>query len=936
MMKMFLAGVTAAVIAAPMFSVPITAAEAVIFEEDMTYTEYSFDRRDYLGNILDINVLNPDGTFISVTGDESLDTTFKLFDASGRCQIKYTTDIWSDNYIHHDSGIGYFTKNLKFTYGELLTLFPDGHDIMSGDIYSSPDSEITIDSGETWDITYTHDYNDYTPEVTLDPGYAGIHVSPLYAESTYDSFLSIHDPYEDPFSENPLETIYYRDILEQNDGILIKYISNVSQFELKMHAICHSHLDFYPDPNEDKTQEFVLCRANVADIIEFDPEEYTGRFLDDGTVSWIAADSEGVLHTVESRFGEQTDKVVGELIIASGNMYNLVVPDENGYVEFYVDKNSREYYYEGYFLYEYSDDAAFGYYTYSDMIHFKNHNSVTDDMAHSTRIIISNPVIETTGIDYKNVPAGEYILKFEDVPDGCAMPDPIPITITDTDEVHTVTVQFQTAEDPPAVTPEPAEPDYLLYNENVLNVRLKNQDGKYVSNGKLRFSDGENYIENTSGGTGFTASEDCPYTWHESLKWTDKSYTFEQIEKMSGLDDVFAFSWLYPNLATGYDSFGKRFKNSERYNNSSAPIEFDYGETRDITIYTKDDSEPTLITLSPLTTGIYVDEKWRNDLFTSYLIKDDIDTGEVVYFAPDGDDSVYGNVTYQSIDSGIYLGVCPKGTVPDTDTYYPHTSVYPYEHGLTTEYILKKVHISKLYDFVLSPEEESCFMNDGTFVCDDYLFNPRENDADAYMSIMIVSGGMISNVIPDEEGFVEFYLEKGDREYDMYISAISTASNAELSFKSHSKGICADSLTFSYQSAKLPDIGAVYTRLPAGEYTLTISDLPEEYRVPEDITVTVDSKAGVQLLEITLENKCTTGDIDQDDDIDLDDATLAISHYAAIGSDLELPLNAAQQVLADTNMDGYINLVDVSNIVSYYAYIGADGTGTLEDFLSKR
>ena len=70
----------------------------------------------------------------------------------------------------------------------------------------------------------------------------------------------------------------------------------------------------------------------------------------------------------------------------------------------------------------------------------------------------------------------------------------------------------------------------------------------------------------------------------------------------------------------------------------------------------------------------------------------------------------------------------------------------------------------------------------------------------------------------------------------------------------------------------------MYTRLPAGEYTLTISDLPEEYRVPEDITVTVDSKAGVQLLEITLENKCTTGDIDQDDDIDLDDATLAISH----------------------------------------------------------
>lgn len=925
MKKRIIAGVAAAVIAAPMFGVQLTAEAADINEEDMTYTEYSFDRRDYLGNILDINVLNPDGTLVSIS-DES-DTTFKLFDSTGRCQIKYTTDVFDKSYITPGSGIGYFTKQLEFPFVDLMTLFPEGHELITGHILSS-DSEVEIDSGETFDHTYTHDYNNYTPEVTLAPGYAGIYVSPLYAGSTYDSFLNFYNYYEDPYSENPLETIYYRDILEQNGGLLIKDISDIKQYELNMHGIHSSYADLYPDSSEDETQEFVLCRAKVADIIQFDTEKYSGRFLDNGSFSWVAEDSEGVLHTVKARFGEQTDEVIGELIIISGNMYTVAVPDENGYVEFYVDKNTREYSHNGYFLYEYSDEFSY-YYHYSDMIHFNEVGVVHQSMAHATSIIISNPVIETTGIDYKNVPAGNYVLKFDEVPEGCAMPDPIPVTITDTDEVQTVTVQLQTAEDTPVVTPEPTEPDYLLYNENVLNVRLKNQDGKYVSSGKLRFSDGENYIESTAGGTGFTASEGCPYTWHESLKWTDKSYAFEQIEKLSGLGDVFAFSWEAPG-------YGKRFKNSEHYTNSSAPIEFDYGETRDITIYTKDDSEQTLISIGPYTTGIYVDEKWRDDLFTSYMIKDDIDTGEVVYFAPEGDDSVYGNVTYQSIDSGIYLGVCPKNTIPDTDTYYPHSSVYPYKHSLTTEYILKKVHISELYDFVVSPKEESYFLNDGTFVYDDYLFNPRENTADAYMSIMIVSGAMISNVIPDEDGFVEFYLEKGDREYDMYISAISTASNAELSFKSHSQGICADSLTFSYQSAMLPDNGAVYTNLPAGEYTLSISDLPEEYRVPEDITVTVANATGVQTVEIILEDKYTLGDIDGDGDIDLDDAILALSHYAAIGASLSSPLTEEQLAVADTNGDGEADLTDASNILSYYAHIGASGTGSFEEFMEQR
>ena len=912
MIKRILAGVIAAAIALPVLPVQVTA-EAVIFEEDMTYTEYSFDRRDYLGNILDINVLNTDGTHISVSDDS--DTTYKLFDSTGRCQIKYTTDVWSESYITPDSGIGYFRHRLALPYSDLRKLFPEDHEIIYGYELSSDDT-LYIDSGETFDSTYTHDYNEYTPDLTLDAGTAGIYVCPEYANATYNAALEIYNTKDSAFHQSDsAETIYVKDILEQHDGLMIK---DISSWEVAVMGMFLNH-SFHCDTGSE-AQEYLLCKANVADILRVDTEGELGWFDEKGRFIWVAEDSEGVSHTVQCSLGQQTDETLGVLFMQSGNMLSVVIPDENGDIEFYVEKKYREYNYDGYFKYGYyaSEDSDYRFY-YSDSVLFSPEGGVSMDMAHSTRIIISNPVIEATGTTYKNVPAGEYILKFEDVPDGCAMPDPIPVTITDTDEVHTVTVQFQTAEDTPIVTPEPTEPDYLLYNENVLNVRLKNQDGKYVSNGKLRFSDGENYIESTSGGTGFRASEDCPYTWHESLKWTDKSYTFDQIEKMSGLGDVFAFSWQYPNLATGYSSFAKRFKNSERYSNSSAPLEFDYGETKDITIYSKEDSEEAIITLSPLTTGIYVDEKWRNDLFTSYMIKDDIDTGEVVYFAPDGDDSVYGNVTYQSIDSGIYLGVCPKGTVPDTDTYYPHSSVYPYERNLTTEYILKKVHISELYDFVENPKEESRFMNDGTFVYDDYLFNPRENDADTYMSIMIVSGGMISNVIPDEDGYVEFYLEKGDREYDMYISAISTASNAELSFKSHSKGICADSLTFSYQSAMLPDNGAVYTNLPAGEYTLTISDLPEEYRVPEDITVTVADLAGVQTLEIVLQDKYTTGDIDIDGDVDVDDALLALSHYASDCAGTSSPLNTAQQVLADVNMDGNINLVDASAILNFYA-----------------
>lgn len=894
MMKKFLAGITAAVIAAPMFSVPITA-EAVYTSDELRYYTYNLDHRYFVNNLLNINVTDPDGNEA-----DNYDTIMKLFDSSGLCiakfNLNYTVQSWNGSDIDYAPSASYLDL-YTVDDEEILAFVPQSHELIYDSVLHD---SMTMSSGEEWDVQLWHD-DSREADLVLSPESIGIYVSPNYANKTDRNYLRADYTEDIGFDD---EKYYFHDILAENGGF--KEYSLADKTYTKFAGMGHT---VTPDIYETES-EYILCKANISEIIE----EYDEK----GNYTWVIEDDEDP-ETLICNLSENYDNILTSLLIVSGSIINAVVPDENGNVEFYVENSTREYYPMSYLRYDkYYGELPFT--AHPDGYCFSRFSD-------STTVTITNPVIPADGITLKNLLPGDYILKFEEVPEGCAIPEPMAVTVTDSKEVQTVNIQLEPYTNPEA--PEPTEPDYILYNENVLNVCLKNQDGKYVSNGKLRFSDGENYIESTSGGTGFTASEDCPYTWHESLKWTDKSYTFEQIEKMSGLDDVFAFSWEAPG-------YGKRFKNSERYNNSSAPIEFDYGETRDITIYTKDDSEPTLITLSPLTTGIYVDEKWRNDLFTSYLIKDDIDTGEVVYFAPDGDDSVYGNVTYQSIDSGIYLGVCPKGTVPDTDTYYPHTSVYPYERGLTTEYILKKVHISELYDFVLSPEEESCFMNDGTFVCDDYLFNPRENDADAYMSIMIVSGGMISNVIPDEEGFVEFYLEKGDREYDMYISAISTASNAELSFKAHSKGICADSLTFSYQSAKLPDIGAVYTNLPAGEYTLTISDLPEEYRVPEDMTVTVDSKAGVQLLEITLENKCTTGDIDQDDDIDLDDALLALTHYAAVGSDMDSPLNAAQQVLADTNMDGRIDLNDALNIVSYYAHIGSDGEGTFEDFMATR
>ena len=69
------------------------------------------------------------------------------------------------------------------------------------------------------------------------------------------------------------------------------------------------------------------------------------------------------------------------------------------------------------------------------------------------------------------------------------------------------------------------------------------------------------------------------------------------------------------------------------------------------------------------------------------------------------------------------------------------------------------------------------------------------------------------------------------------------------------------------------------------------------------------------------------GDIDGDDKITANDASLVLTEYAALSAG-KTTFTAKQFVLADTDDDGKITANDASSILMFYAYLSGNGTET--------
>lgn len=138
----------------------------------------------------------------------------------------------------------------------------------------------------------------------------------------------------------------------------------------------------------------------------------------------------------------------------------------------------------------------------------------------------------------------------------------------------------------------------------------------------------------------------------------------------------------------------------------------------------------------------------------------------------------------------------------------------------------------------------------GSYINDDGI----EIAADLY----IISGSVINAPIPDEQGYVEVYIEKSSQKFIIVSDAKLYTRNSQgydvsevdrFRFPTYIP-VNKDLYTFK---PDLPDVGTNINNIPAGNYTLELANVPKQYKLPSKKSITVTESYEVQMLDVILE-----------------------------------------------------------------------------------
>ena len=788
------------------------------------------------------------------SGESVTDAEMKLIDADGICRYKFKSDS-SRCYPMNGSEISYDPiddEKSEFWVGfeQFEKLIPSGTELLSyiiggTELSSASGAQFQLSDGESTEVTLVYkDLNEET-DLTVMPNMFGIYADEAIADKSVLPVYSIDD------------TEY--EVIKSLD-----YHKNIAYYTLYDSDIVN-HTSYTPTISTEPT-EYILYTANVSEL--------SSRFTEDGLLSYV---NSLVPDALVFDLRQDTEETRTSLMIVSGAMVNYVVPNENGYIQFYAEKETREYEVDFDYHYEYSGDGGLQVGTSG----FGLYGTAGERMD----ITASIPDFPESGVNLVYVPAGEYTIEFDSVPDTCSNPGAIPVTIEDSSDVKSVSIQLEDYKEPAVTEPAPWPEGEIVYPEgNILNIQVKDSDGALLSGINMKMKHGNRVSSYSS----------TPLT-NQFLP-----IPIGELKSLSETDGINAIA-----------------VDNELCYNDDETILFKSGETVEISAYAINDTEEASFTLSEGSFGVYVDPLWQyNSLYTGCLLINDT----AIYMNPENDTSQYGTVTVYTVDgyvSSAYSGLCKPGTeVTQLDDFSSGSSCAHPDTAWDAEYILYRTHISELSDE---------FRADGTFIDDDYLINPRMNTPSYRCFMLIKSGAMMNAVIPDEDGYVEFYIEKEDRKYKLEVDGShSTYGGGQTTCGVYSSGLAADAAdVYTCTAVTLPEDGVCITDISAGEYTLTFPDLPAQYKDPGEIVLTVDDVKGVQTVEILLEPGYTLGDVNEDGVVDISDATLALTHYARTAASLSSDLTETQLLAADIDEDGVITLSDATAILTYYARYAA-------------
>lgn len=339
------------------------------------------------------------------------------------------------------------------------------------------------------------------------------------------------------------------------------------------------------------------------------------------------------------------------------------------------------------------------------------------------------------------------------------------------------------------------------------------------------------------------------------------------------------------------------------------------GCSEEFTIYHCDQTIPSVLTVPSGTISIYADDAVASKKANGYITVDD-----VKYYFKDSTEAE-NNIIHYPI-SGVADKTMFGVEYPGVGSSAGSNSIEPMKYE--TEYVKYRIHISELSER---------FNVDGTYTLpadvngsgSPITFDLQNDDYANYSAFMIKSGAVINAVLPDSNGYIEFYVEKASRRYDLNIcTSYSYKTDHNTTSKTsryYGKTLYyADITTVTVTAPDFPETGTSFMHVPAGEYTLKFSQLPVKYKDPGEIKIKIADVGIIQDIKIILEKSYTLGDVNENGQIDISDATLSLREYALETAMLDSELTPTQKLAADVNEDGVIDMSDVTKILKYYAY----------------
>lgn len=203
--------------------------------------------------------------------------------------------------------------------------------------------------------------------------------------------------------------------------------------------------------------------------------------------------------------------------------------------------------------------------------------------------------------------------------------------------------------------------------------------------------------------------------------------------------------------------------------------------------------------------------------------------------------------------------------------------------SVATEYIRVRVKISDILPATPGHTYDAATDTLTSANAEHYEYKLKEDSEARGTSLFFVSGSVITAPIPDDEGYVDIYVDGTTGKYKAYLitHALYGDYKGTGAFGAKSEYMADDEYTVNnissnkeqnvtFQAVDFPSEGINLMYVPAGEYTLEMSNVPAQYSVAPR-TVQIDDSMQIQEITIVLGDGQSDVNVPDDEEDDEDD-----------------------------------------------------------------